>query len=79
MARTQKGLTTGQVRNIVAALPHDDLALLAMALRTTAASMDEMDARYPDPDRRADAERLRTIAQAFSDANQARDFILDGK
>lgn len=81
MAKTTPAaaLTTGQIRALVIALPHQDIWLLAQAAGAFAVQLDAADKIYPAHELREDAARLRKLAESLFNANQARDFILKGE
>jgi hypothetical protein len=66
---------TQLIRAFVRGLDHPDLYRLADAAALRAVVLDQLDSAYPDPARRADAGRLRDLADLLHRANQARDWI----
>lgn len=67
------------IRDLVAGFDHDDVYLIASALRREAVMLDAMDAQYPDEQRRAHCVRLNELSFIFFRANQARSFIETGE
>jgi len=63
---------------IVEAVSHDEAHLIFTALGMLASTIYTLDGRHPSPEARADAEMANRLAEEFSRANAARQFIEEG-
>lgn len=64
-------------RHLIAALPHRDLYLLAIAAEALQSAIGHLDSINPNPEARGESARLGVLARLLREANMVRDYLED--